>query len=258
MTSSISVISGAYDWVKNCSSIADFYQSMEKPRHCALALSSANKILNEEVFAKIRLSTTPEEFSVTEQDGMELEAEINKKWARLDVKVLKSAFDIEMAKRHALESGEAWKDPIVVEEEGDCAHAECSPPVPVATTEIGPKDDLVLEDVLDADSCTVTTPTLSATSPRPVQTSLTLSRPLQSSIFSGCLVNDTPFLRYGEVTSFETARIIFLRANARIEDAKKKYVLDGKCLCPYCLKYFILIICVTLIETTHVTSRPVT
>ena len=49
---------------------------MEKPRHCALALSSAQKILNEKVSAKIKASSTPEELYVTEEDVLELEAEM--------------------------------------------------------------------------------------------------------------------------------------------------------------------------------------
>lgn len=214
-------IVGAFDWVKNCSSIADFYQSMEKPRHCALALSSAQKILNEKVLAVIKASTMCEESDVTEQDVLDLDAEINKKWARLDVKVLKLAFEYEMAKRHALESGEVLEDPAVGgnDEDGD---GDDLPPVPLSILPALSTSDLIIEDVGDAggDSAVKTFP-----APVPV---ISKSSHLQSSIFSGCVVNETPFLRFGEVTSFETARIIFLRANSRIEEAKKKYVLDGE------------------------------
>jgi KIF-1 binding protein C terminal len=215
---------GAFDWVKNCSSIADFYQSMEKPRHCALALSSAQKILSEKVMAKIKASTTPEEMDVTEQDVLELEAEINKKWARLDVKVLKLAFEFQMAKRHAFESGEVLEDPII-EEDDD---GEGLPSVPLAKPAVGPTSDLVVEDVGDTngDSTEKTAP-VPPSVPASALVSVSSSS-LQSSIFSGCVVNETPFLRFGEVTSFETARILYLRANSRIEEAKKKYVLDGE------------------------------
>ena len=222
-----SPVTGAFDWVKNCSSIADFYQSMEKPRHCALALSSAQKILNEKVSAKIKASSTPEDLYVTEEDVLELEAEMNKKWARLDVKVLKLAFEFQMAKRHALESGEVLEDPVVGENDDD---GEGLPSVPLAKVAVEPKSDLVLEDVGDTDgSSAVKSPPVSPPVPvsLPVPVSSASSR-LQSSIFSGCVVNETPFLRFGEVASFETARLIFLRANSRIEEAKKKYVLDGE------------------------------
>jgi KIF-1 binding protein C terminal len=216
---------GAFDWVKNCSSIADFYQSMEKPRHCALALSSAQKILSEKVMAKIKASTTPEEMDVTEQDVLELEAEINKKWARLDVKVLKLAFEFQMAKRHAFESGEVLEDPIIEEDDED---GEGLPSVPLAKPAVGPTSDLVVEDVGDTngDSTEKTAP-VPPSVPASALVSVSSSS-LQSSIFSGCVVNETPFLRFGEVTSFETARILYLRANSRIEEAKKKYVLDGE------------------------------
>jgi KIF-1 binding protein C terminal len=208
---------GAFDWVKNCSSIADFYQSMEKPRHCALALSSAQKILNEKVMAKIK--------AFTEQDVLELDAEINKKWARLDVKILKLAFEFQMAKRHAFESGEVLEDPAIGEDDED---GDCLPSVPLAKPAVGPTSDLVVEDVGDTDGNSAEkTPPVPQSVPASALVSVSSSS-LQSSIFSGCVVNETPFLRFGEVTSFETARIIFLRANSRIEEAKKKYVLDGE------------------------------
>jgi hypothetical protein len=201
---------------------------MEKPRHCALALSSAQKILTEKVMAKIKASTTPEEETpLTEQDVLEVEAEINKKWARLDVKVLKLAFEFQMAKRHALESGEVLEDPTVREDDED---GEGLISIPLGKPAVGPTSDLVVEDVgdMDGDRAVKTAPVpASVPASAPVPVSAPSSR-VKSSIFTGCIVDDTPFLRFGEVTSFETARIIFLRANSRIEEAKKKYVLDGE------------------------------
>ena len=48
------------------------------------------------------------------------------------------------------------------------------------------------------------------------------------SLFTGCPVDDIPYLRFGEIDCFEKARKLFLRATSRIEEAKKVFPLDGK------------------------------
>ena len=42
-----------------------------------------------------------------------------------------------------------------------------------------------------------------------------------SSLFSGCPVDDIPYLRLGEIDVFDKARKVFLRATVRIEDTKR-------------------------------------
>jgi tetratricopeptide (TPR) repeat protein len=106
-------IRGAFDWAKNCAGIADFFQSMGQYRHCAAALASAEKILSEKVMKKIEGGS--QDVSVVE--GSELEADIHRRWAVMDGKILKAAFDVEMAKRNTLVVGETWVDPFIDEEE---------------------------------------------------------------------------------------------------------------------------------------------
>ena len=112
----------AYDWVKNCACIADFYQSMDKQQIAALALSSAHKVLHEKVIIKVNKNTNSNEDnvtgsvagmgSVTEQDCIDLSSEINKKWIKLDMKMMKIAFEIETERVLALDRGESFTLPI--------------------------------------------------------------------------------------------------------------------------------------------------
>ncbi len=46
-------------------------------------------------------------------------------------------------------------------------------------------------------------------------------------------------VRIADVNTFEDARKVFLRAAARIDSAKKYYVLDGKSISPRCLNSLI-------------------
>ena len=118
----------AYDWVKNCACIADFYQSMDKQQIAALALSSAHKVLHEKVIIKVKKDTNSNEESitgagagagagvgigsVTEQDCIDLNSEINKKWIKLDMKMMKIAFEIETERVLAIDRGESFTLPI--------------------------------------------------------------------------------------------------------------------------------------------------
>ena len=118
----------AYDWVKNCACIADFYQSMDKQQIAALALSSAHKVLHEKVIIKVKKDANSNEEnitgagagagagvgigSVTEQDCIDLNSEINKKWIKLDMKMMKIAFEIETERVLALDRGESFTLPI--------------------------------------------------------------------------------------------------------------------------------------------------
>lgn len=211
----ISVV--AYDWVRNCSSIADFYYSMEKHNSCALALASAEKVLTEKVFSKIKIAENAGIFNVSLEDCVELEAEINKKWAKLDVKIMRTAFDIQAAKKHALESGEHWEDPVICDGndgiEQSTSGIVCAIDVDESGDEIkNTKTNLSGELKIDQDNAT---------------SAIHCAAQKSSFIFVGCPVQSVTLLRLGEISNFESARIVFLRASARIEEAKKKYLLEG-------------------------------
>lgn len=108
------VISAAYDWVKNCACIADFYQSMDKQQIAALALSSAQKVLQDKVTLKSTVAGGGGGGGgggVTEQDCIELNSEIKKKWIKLDMKMMKIAFEIETERVLALDRGEPFSPP---------------------------------------------------------------------------------------------------------------------------------------------------
>jgi hypothetical protein len=106
------VTSAAYDWVKNCACIADFYQSMDKQQIAALALSSAQKVLQEKVILKSTVAgAATGGGGVTEQDCIELNCEIKKKWIKLDMKMMKIAFEVETERVLALDRGEPFTPP---------------------------------------------------------------------------------------------------------------------------------------------------
>jgi len=193
-------IKGAFDWAKNCAGIADFFQSMGQYRHCATALASAEKILNEKVIKKI----DGENQDVSVVEGSELAADIHRRWAILDGKILKGAFDVEMAKRNTIAVGETWEDPFIDEEEEiirTCSSSDDTPPP-------------LEQHTADNGICLPPKPPVG-------------SGGVSVELFLGCPVYDTSLLKIGDIQSFEAARVVFLRAVGRIEAAKKVFILDG-------------------------------
>ena len=119
----------AFEWAKNCASIADFYTAMGKLRHCAAALASAEKVLRERVLDELRAEGAEgiegldaggkRGGSVGVVDASELGADISRRWARLDAKVLKQASDSEALRRAAVEDGVPWADGVPVDDACD-------------------------------------------------------------------------------------------------------------------------------------------
>ena len=58
--------------------------------------------------------------------------------------------------------------------------------------------------------------------------SFNIQKLFQVCLFTGYPVKQTLYLRSGVITDFNTARTVFLRATARIEELKKIFVLDGE------------------------------
>ena len=101
---------------------------MDKQQIASLALSSAHKVLHEKVIVKVKKDTNSnqENFpgagsgtgagvgtgTITEQDCIDLNSEINKKWIKLDMKMMKLAFEIETERVLALDRGESFNLPI--------------------------------------------------------------------------------------------------------------------------------------------------
>ena len=65
---------------------------MGKYRHCGIALSSAEKVLKN-VFKKIKESEDTENLLISEGEVLELQAEINKKFVKLDGILIKNAVE---------------------------------------------------------------------------------------------------------------------------------------------------------------------
>ena len=197
---------GTFDWCKNCASISDFYQGMGKYRHCGIALSSAEKVLKN-VFKKIKESEDTENLLISESEVLELQAEINKKFVKLDGILIKNAVEAINAKKEAILCGDTWTSSLP-EDEGDI--------------KIDIHNSMVVEDIDSngiAEKSVQSIPSVQALSQHPLGT--------QVSLFSGCPVDDIPYLRLGEIDVFDKARKVFLRATVRIEDAKKVFLLDG-------------------------------
>lgn len=127
-------IKSALEWVKNCAGIADFYRAMEDSNRCALALASAEKILKEKVirtlyndFDRVKDETSSTEVASAstgeeKADGetmatkplphqrpnfvqgnlnaAEVEADLHRRWASLDVWTLQRA--AERKKEHMM------------------------------------------------------------------------------------------------------------------------------------------------------------
>lgn len=209
-------VKSSMDWAKNCASISDFYKTMRQFNNCALALASAEKIMKENVIKIIYDSIAAKDYTIDAQkdtqttnstdggapssakklDGaakhhtaaVELEAEIHKKWAALDVLILKRAYEQLSEYRNAQELG----------------------------------IDISKLDLEDPDSEDDYKYPLKETG-EPMN-----SEEVNASLFEGMWVHPTPLLSSGSIAEFEQARKVFLRAASRIEAAKKHFVLDGK------------------------------
>jgi hypothetical protein len=152
-------VSAAYDWVKNCACIADFYQSMDKQQIAALALSSAQKVLQEKVILKSTATGGGGGGGVTEQDCIDLNCEIKKKWIKLDMKMMKIAFEVETERVLALDRGEPFAPPTY-ENDLDDLHMFQEPgsEIPDKKQCVSASSDVILEGaVVDQSTSSVTT-----------------------------------------------------------------------------------------------------
>ena len=194
----------ALDWVKNCASMSDFYKSMKQYRRCALALASAESVLKAQV---IELSDAiraedKDEFS---QICDHVTADIHSRWAALELIVLKRAFD---RKCKSISSGD-----------GDALEPE-------ETEEtLGDDDDFGAAAAATAAAKAIQTVFV----PPNESTRLSVDPQdwLKVDFFASLPVSSVPYICVGDVTTFETARAVFLRGSSRLEAAKKYYQLDG-------------------------------
>jgi hypothetical protein len=201
----------ALEWVKNCAGIADFYRAMDDMHRCALALASAEKLLKEKVIRtlyndldRVKVESSSNNSASAEaadrnQDqsshplphqrpnfvqgnlnAAEIEADLHRRWASLDVLTLQRA--AERRKEH------------------------------LVATEMG-------IDALQIEAEEKSSTEISSSSAASDTVELFQGLPIANSVLA--------LLNVREISSFDSARSVFLRAVARVEAAKKYYVLDG-------------------------------
>lgn len=191
----------ALDWAKNCASISDFYKSMNHIKRCVLALASAEAVL------RAGMQQQDEGGDQADDDELrntlaEITASINVRWVALDVLVLKRSFDRETKRRHLLDIG---ADPVPEEEADDKLdndHGAAAIATSIALARISGTESVLAFSSGCSDQGVV-------------------------EFFGSLPVSSVPFLGTGEVTSFEHARTVFMRASSRLDAAKKHFLLDG-------------------------------
>lgn len=221
-------IRASLDWVKNCCGIADFYLAMRQYNNCALALSSAEAILKKYAIPRI-LAADPQENSSIKKlesgnnnfvsgniNAAEIEADLARRWAMLDVNVLRRSFERMKNFQSAMSLGLKVED-IEAEMAAEDAPAEADDFDYAAFVQ---RSATSLPDVLAASG------TVFQKAEATVGTGAGAGAG-EVEFFTGIPVKPTSNLNRGDIKTFEDARLIFLRATARIEFAKKYYVLDG-------------------------------
>lgn len=200
---------------------------MQYYHKCSLALRSAEKVLTEKVLNVIqeealmaqsadggnatngKASSSLHGISVNDVD--EVAGDLHRRWARLDVNVLKRAYDDEMVKRHRELLGEPIDDLMYdVEQEQEEKEKQSQGESSVFSFVPPPNPSVFVAG---------------ETSAPPEQT--------KGEFFRGLQVEKTALLKRGDIRTFESARTVFLRAVSRLEAAKKKFPLDG-CVSDHC------------------------
>jgi hypothetical protein len=92
----------ALDWSKNCAGIADFFMALGDFKKCSLSLASAELIMKTQV---LNYADGDEIGCV---DDKEVMGDILRRWIKLDVIVLKNAFEYESKKRSAIYDNQPW------------------------------------------------------------------------------------------------------------------------------------------------------
>lgn len=220
----------ALDWVKNCAGIADFYLAMRQYNNCALALASSEKIIKEKVILPLKtaaeaakadsdIDTTPETKSRQRdlEKTAELEVNLQRRWITLDVSVLRRAFEYHKMVRETLLLGE---DPsgVPLDENAEDDFKYPAPPPSYSSS-----------SAATATAAVSSSPTMPPAPPTAEEEegSRAPAAVVTTEFFEGLEVLATPLLGANDIIDFDPARKVFLRAAARLEAAKKYFVLDG-------------------------------
>ena len=238
------------DWIKNCCSISDFYSAMNQYHNCALALNSAEYILKKYTIPRILntnleddkniilLQTGNRNYITGEINALEIEAELSKRWALLDVNILKIAFERIKNIQNAINMGinPIEAEELLINEENSKENDDFKPFEYLKQYTVDTRTPVV-NNVFGIE--TPPTPSLETKNTdknennmphmNPITTGIAPTRDtMEIEFFNGIPVKCPVYLNTTEIRKFEDARIVFLRAASRIEAAKKYYVLDGK------------------------------
>jgi hypothetical protein len=226
------------DWVKNCCGISDFYLVMRQHNNCALALASAEWVLKKFAIPRILAANAADNSAIKKLDSgnnnfvsghlnaAEIEADLNRRWAMLDVSALRRAFERAKNLQNAVALGlnVADVEAELRDEEGetdpddfDVSTVRVDPVVGAGAGSVFTKAESA---ATGEDAAADATPASTTAAPR-----ITYA---EVEFFKGIPVRPTSHLGLRDVNSFEDARLVFLRAAARIDAAKKYYVLDGE------------------------------
>ena len=186
-------VAGALDWIKNCIGISDFYIALGQYKKCALALLSAQAVLMRRVLsADFSSQSRPDTGAGTVkagQDTAEVEADLSRRLAHLDMTVMKSAYERKLQKDVAEENGVAYVDTTTAETDDDDGASDRA--------------------THRATQNQVDTP------------------PERVEFFKDLHVTPIPYLSVTSINEFADARVVFLRAGMHIDASKKHFVLDG-------------------------------
>ena len=235
-------IKTALDWVKNSASIADYYLAIGDYISCSLTLSSAEKLLTEKVINVIKeeLSLSSSENikgdkkkgrDVDGQDIDEIRGDLNRRFARMDVNLLKRAVEDEISRINSY-IGDVMKN---VESD---IEKECGEDEELYGKLKLEKIDSKLITTTDELRCSIFK--FDPNNPQDQSDGIKIMKEEEEDskdgiisiirkrdFFVGLPVPEMPLTRKGSIDSFEKARIIFLRAAGRIEEAKKIFPMDG-------------------------------
>lgn len=203
------------EWVKNCAGMANFFVAMRQYNNCALALTTAEKVLHDNVAPRISalVATTIADTNTgttakskkpkvnvadLQELAAEVQADIDRRYVSLDGLILKRSCTMYKESIASAELGMDW-DPSAYE--GDSNSVEDFIPVETAMPPPPPTNEPTTD--------TPEEPVLSTTE-----------------FVTGVPVKPTAHLTKA-IAAFAVARVVFLRAGTRIEAAKKHFVLEG-------------------------------
>ena len=235
-------IKAALDWVRNSASIADYYMAIGDYVSCSLILSSTEKVLTEKVINVMREeqslsnSESKGEKKMNRKDGDidghdidEVRGDLNRRFARMDLNLLKRAVEDELMRVNDYMAGISKVKESVIEELDENEELYGKLKLEKVDSKLITTLDELRCSIFKVDSSNrldqldgITITTKGGESNHEI-----ISIMRKREFFVGLPVPEMPLTKEGSIDCFEKARLIFLRASGRIEEAKKIFPMDG-------------------------------